>query len=82
MSHDTNVAVEVLCVPRFKHVGIPVIASRTDTDDAALTVVRRIFPGHDGSVSAHTDDGGAGAGSPGIIVIISSPVSTDVILSR
>ena len=38
LSHNGNVLVEVFLVTSFVGVGVPVVATRTDADDAALGV--------------------------------------------
>jgi hypothetical protein len=72
--------VEVLHIASLEGVRVPVIATRTDTDDTTLTVLGRILPGYDSTVTTHTEDGSLGAILPCSMVGIVTLIGTNVIL--
>ena len=61
-------------------IGIPVVAARTDTDDATLALASGILPEHDSAVATYAENLTAGAAGPDVIVVIATPVGTDVVL--
>ena len=61
-------------------VGIPVVAARTDADDASLAVMGGILPQHDSTITTDAENPTASAAGPNVIVVISTPVGTDVVL--
>ena len=43
----------VLHIASLISIGVPVVAARADADDAALTIVSRIFPCYDSAIAAY-----------------------------
>ena len=80
LGHDGDVAVVVLGITSLEGVGVPVVAPRTDTDDAALAVVGRIFPCNDSAVATYAEDLTTGAGFPSSVIVVAAPVGTDMVL--
>ena len=80
MGDDGNVLVELLGVASLKGVGIPVVASSADADDSTLAVVSGIFPGNDSPIATYSENGCTGAGFPCLMVVVTAPISSDVIL--
>ena len=72
---------EFLGVASFVGVRVPVIASRTDTDDATLASISGILPCHYGTVASNTEDLTTCAVLPCSMVVITTPIGTDVVLS-
>ena len=81
LSNNLYIMMEVLTISSLIGIGIPVIASRADTDDTALAVVCRIFPSHNCSIAADTKNLAACACFPCIMIIVAAPVGADMILS-
>jgi hypothetical protein len=72
--------VVVLHITRFIGVRVPVVAARADTDDTTLAVVGWILPCYYGTVASDTKDLTTRTGVPGGMVIVASPVGTDMVL--
>jgi hypothetical protein len=62
-------------------VRVPIEATCTEADNAALNALGREFPNDDGTVATDTQDLSTGLTLPGILVGIATPVATYVILS-
>ena len=73
---------ELLCVASLKGIGIPVIATRADAYDATLTIVWQIFPCNNSTIASYAKDFSASASFPSIMVVVSAPISTNMVLSR
>ena len=64
LSHNLDILVELFSVTTFIGVRIPVVATRTDADDATLAIVSRILPGYDSAIAANTKNLTAGTVLP------------------